>query len=555
MGVLFNRRRSVQPQGGGGDLNQGAPLSRGLRAAFVGGKPIDLTGRNPALIGNFVHVPTPGGLGFGYSSPGSSTVPAYLADSTNLDLPVAHTVFALVYLTTTADQVIAAKGQNGLEFASWALGVGALDGSGGTNSFTYKVRTSNASGANLAPDPIVAPTGRMVAIAGWHDGSTVRLYRDGSLVASTASSGSAPFNGAARVYIGGDQNASASGGRWFISGGIPLVLLYDRALTEGEIASLSANPWQVLEPRRIWVPVSAAGGGDTTITASVGEAGATGVTARLNSTVNAGPAAASATGVTALLNTTIVAGPGASSATGVTARLNTSVNGTPAEASATGVTASIALAGTTTISAAPGEASATGVSTHVDIMLNAAPAAASATGVSATLPRAITATPGEAAAEGLTAQLNRIFGVTVADAIAAGVTALVNNASATVGRPASDTSNSGWSASTGSDLYAMVDEVTPSATDYIVATSTGAVCELALNATGYPGTASQVLKFRASSSTGNIVIVRLKNTGGATVRSATQALTAVDTEYSITLTAPEIAAITSGSLSVELESA
>ena len=125
----------------------------------------------------------------------------------------------------------------------------------------------------------------------------------------------------------------------------------------------------------------------------------------------------------------------------------------------------------------------------------------------------------------------------------------------TVGRPASDTSNSGWTASTGSDLYAMLDEVTPDAADYIVATSVGAVCELALTTTGYPGTASQVLKFRASSSTGNSVIVRLRNTGGATVRSQTQLLTATDTEYSIGLTAGEIAAITSGALSVQLESA
>lgn len=140
------------------------------------------------------------------------------------------------------------------------------------------------------------------------------------------------------------------------------------------------------------------------------------------------------------------------------------------------------------------------------------------------------------------------------------LTLLQNNLGAapvlgTIGRPASDASNTGWTASTGSDLFAMLDEVTPDAGDYIVATSVGALCELALNSTNYPGTASQQLKFRASSSTGNSVIVRLKNTGGATVRSATQALTPVDTEYAITLSPAEIAAITSGALSVQLESA
>ena len=100
----------------------------------------------------------------------------------------------------------------------------------------------------------------------------------------------------------------------------------------------------------------------------------------------------------------------------------------------------------------------------------------------------------------------------------------------------------------------MVDEVTPDPLDYIVTTATGSVCELALEQTAYPGTASQALKYRASSSTGNSLIVRLKN-GATTIRTETQALTASDTEYTITLTSGEIAAITSGSLSVELESA
>jgi len=125
---------------------------------------------------------------------------------------------------------------------------------------------------------------------------------------------------------------------------------------------------------------------------------------------------------------------------------------------------------------------------------------------------------------------------------------------ATVGRPTSDASNTGWTASAGSDLYAMLDEVVPDAADYIVTTATGSICEVALNTTAYPGTAAQKLSYRASSSTGNSVIVRLKE-GATTIRSETQVLTASDTLYEITLTAPEIAAITSGSLSVELESA
>lgn len=124
----------------------------------------------------------------------------------------------------------------------------------------------------------------------------------------------------------------------------------------------------------------------------------------------------------------------------------------------------------------------------------------------------------------------------------------------TLGRPVSDNSNTGWVASTGGDLYAMLDEVTPDPLDYISASSVGLICEVALNATAYPGGASQQLKYWASSSTGNSVIVRLKE-GATTIRTTTQVLTPTDTEYTIMLTSGDIAAITSGTLSVELESA
>jgi len=151
-------------------------------------------------------------------------------------------------------------------------------------------------------------------------------------------------------------------------------------------------------------------------------------------------------------------------------------------------------------------------------------------------------------------QFRAVFSNTGGTATTTAAVLTVNAASA-IGRPASDTSNSGWTPSTGTELYAMLDEVTPNPADYIVATTLGATCELALSDTTYPGSATQTVSFRASSSTGNSVIVRLKNTAGAAVRSQTQVLTATDTLYSFTLTAGEVAAITSGALSVILESA
>ena len=124
----------------------------------------------------------------------------------------------------------------------------------------------------------------------------------------------------------------------------------------------------------------------------------------------------------------------------------------------------------------------------------------------------------------------------------------------TVARPNGDQTNTNWLASTGSALWPMLDEVTPDPLDYIYTTTLGAVCKLGMNATVYPGTASQKLRFRASSTTGNSVTVALMD-GATTIKSITQALTPTDEEYSVTLSPAEIAAITSGTLSVQLTAA
>lgn len=341
-------------------------------------------------------------------------------------------------------------------------------------------------------------------------GSNYTLFRNG--VRHTSSSTSAfAVNTTAAARVGALDSGSDP-----FEGLISDLCIYSRALLDAEAASLSRNISQLYEQeRRIWVPVDVASGGDTTISAQPAVASAAGVLTQLQISLQAAAGAAAATGVSALLPISIHASPGVASAAGVSTLLPVALQAGPGEATATGVQASISVGGTTTISATPGEASATG----------------------------------------LTAQLHRIFGMAVGEAIASGVQASIVTTSPTVGRPVADRSNSGWSASTGSDLYAMVDEVTPDAADYIVATSVGAVCALDLNATQHPGGSAQSLKFRASSSTGHSVIVRLMNTGGAMVRSHTQALTASDTEYTVNLTPAEIAAITSGLLTVELEAA
>lgn len=122
----------------------------------------------------------------------------------------------------------------------------------------------------------------------------------------------------------------------------------------------------------------------------------------------------------------------------------------------------------------------------------------------------------------------------------------------TIGYPASDTSAGAWVPSTGATLAGVLDEDPYSDADYISTTSLS-TCELLLSTTTHPGSASQTLAYRASSSTGNGLTVTLKQ-GLTTIATWSHALTGTDTLYTQTLTAPEIATITAGALSVTLTS-
>ena len=348
------------------------------------------------------------------------------------------------------------------------------EGHSGTNP-----RTGSGITVSDTLPHVIAYTYDGATWAGWLDGQNIfSVSRTFTLTAVTG--------GPAAIL-----SASAAG---YINATFLLSAAWDRGLSPKEASELTANPWQLFQPRRIFVPMSAPSSVSSAAAAVAGESGAFAATA-------SSPA-------TATLATTGNSGTFAASA-----------------------------------------------STETSVSLAATGDSGTFSGLASTVATATLAVTGDTGTfSGSAFSIGSAFLASLGDSgIFSGSASVA--AAATIGRPASDTSNSGWTASTGSDLYAMLDEVTPDAADYIVATSVGAVCELTLNTTAYPGTASQVLKFRASSSTGNSVIVRLRNTGGATVRSQTQLLTAADTEYSIGLTAGEIAAITSGALSVQLESA
>lgn len=521
-------------------LNAGNPLSKYLISAISPKDNYDLALGRPIIKGGVVNnQPTP----FGIAAKSPTAASSNLLYSNIASIGAADSTMVLV-VYNHALIVDANNHYAGGSYRSGSLAT-AIQLSNGAGTHYWQSLTGNGSTTSLSANEVL-PVGLSVLVLTQRSG-LISIYRNGVLK-NSVSAANGNSNTTFCICDIDDVAIANSTDRAVLLG-----LKFSVGMTAPQVKDISNNPWQIFAPiaRNSYQAAAAGGGSPYTLTADSASFSLTGQTATLafNRTLAADSASYTLTGqATGLAFNRVLTADSASYAlTGQDATLTyTPISG--ATYTLIADSASFALTGQP-------------VGLAFNRVLAADTTSYALTGQDATLAQGYTL-----AAE------NGAYSLTGVDASLIATRKLVADSGAfvftgqdatltytpvtlpTIGRPASDTSNAGWSASTGVDLYAMIDEVTPSASDYISASSVGAVCKVALNTTAYPGTSSQVLKFRASSSTANSLIVRLKE-GATTIKTATQALTSTDTEYSMTLTAGEIAAITSGALSVELESA
>lgn len=459
-------------------------------------------------------------------------------------------------------------------------------------AITYEAWSCRANiGGNVEIFGSSVEYGKPSTISMSWNGQNLSLKNPSGSYNSSSSSGtlaatSVPFS------IGGTpnnyNNTSASATHLVVSG--------RRHASDSVRNQLHDNPWQIFKPipRYIFAPVSAATGDGT----GIGSLYA--ITLSSPTATAAGTANATATG--SLAASTLTAPTGSASAgtsataTGTFAASSLSAPSATATGSALATGALTTVTLTTITASANGSALATGTIDQIDLSTVAgnatgttagnaegvgsvatialsAPAASAigsalATGSFAAISlgtvsgSASAATDGQAAASIQPISISAPLAIAIASSVATGgiqsigLTAPTGTASGqaqTIARPTSDISNTGWTPSTGSDLYAMLDEVSPDDADYISTSSVGAVCKFGMNATAFPGGASQQLSLRASSSTGNGILVTIKD-GATTIATRTLTLTPTFDLHTITLTSGEIAAITSGNLTVEMTS-
>ena len=335
-------------------------------------------------------------------------------------------VTAVYYTSSSAGGVAYWVGQNG---TAWTIG-GVLSGS--------------SNSANQTDQVVVAVK----------NGATHTLYIDGVQVASGTNSIS---DGTGSSFLSFGTNTGYD--VWSSRGQLYVAALYDVALDETEIKSITRNPWQLFKKKDgiIWIP-SASGG--ATITCAPGNATTAGITAGISSatTIACTPGGASTAGVACALPIKIACNVGNATPTGIACSLPVVVQCNAGTATTAGVTAGISLDTSITIACNAGNATAAGVAagisldTSITISCNVGTATtagvtagissattitcnagtATTAGVSATFPQSLSCNVGNATTTGITAQVEIagqiVIGCNAGTATTAGVSANISSA-------------------------------------------------------------------------------------------------------------------------------
>jgi hypothetical protein len=161
-----------------------------------------------------------------------------VADSTNLRITSALTVSAWVYRVD--------GGYQGEILSKWdAVPTGQRaytltiepDGRAGFGLSTVGLNTDVAAYTSAA-----LPLNAWAHIAGTYDGSSIKIYLNGDLKSQVAYSGGI-FSGTDDLSLGGVAGGvSAGDGVSFFHGGIDEAMVYNRALSAGEVMTLATVP-------------------------------------------------------------------------------------------------------------------------------------------------------------------------------------------------------------------------------------------------------------------------------------------------------------------------
>lgn len=251
MSVLLTRgTRLSQPQGPV-EVDWANPIARGLFSSFYASE------RKPNTTVNGTYTTNADGTvvrGSGMNYPVS-----YPATK---NIGTGDYTFLVVHRPYTASSI----GSTAVTMSDQASNVWIGDASGSG---------AHQCGGTRVSSGFLTSAGKLSTHVGTRRSGVIRAYTNGQTGGATASSSSS-------VNITSICIGSYTGLGYAFFSDYAASLVWDRALSAAEIASISANPWQLFKPvqRRVWFDASAGGGSTAyTLTADVGAYSLSGVDA------------------------------------------------------------------------------------------------------------------------------------------------------------------------------------------------------------------------------------------------------------------------------------
>ena len=247
---------SSSPPRGPAPVNWANPITRGLVIAYFASSNFDHAGtRVPNNTDKTNNQQSANQYGAAMMFTGSQAV-----NTLTIDHKVTHNLSGATAMTVVTVTTAAAGAERPI-CGVW----------GSTNRWYMAINSSgqpllavNGGATNrVYASNIVTAFGTRTSLAAVWDGSsdTCKLYKAGVEISGVKS-------GTAQTAIGSHTmgpsiGAQSTGGTAKHSGTIEYVLVFNRALSDAEIRSISENPYQVLRPAndRLWLDVVAGGGG------------------------------------------------------------------------------------------------------------------------------------------------------------------------------------------------------------------------------------------------------------------------------------------------------
>lgn len=249
---------SSSPPRGPAPVNWANPITRGLVIAYFASSNFDHAGtRVPNNTDKTNNQQSANQYGAAMMFTGSQAL-----NTLTIDHKVTHNLSSATAMTVVTVTTAAAGAERPIcgvwgSTRRWYMAI---------NSSGYPLFAVNGGDINrvYTSNVVTAHSARTSLAAVW-DGSsdTCKLYKAGAEI-SGAKSGTAQTAIGSHT-MGPSIGAQSTGGTAKHSGTIEYVLVFNRALSDAEIRSISENPYQVLRPAndRLWLDVIAGGGGVT----------------------------------------------------------------------------------------------------------------------------------------------------------------------------------------------------------------------------------------------------------------------------------------------------